>query len=523
MTLTTDTATTSHPATLTSTARKLLLCPDEVTKNLWPEAREISHQGVQYWAAPYDVRLVKALRGFGHDIPSPIYSQYDWPKTPFAVQRRTAAMLTVSQRAYVLNDIGTGKTRSALYAFDFLKKEGVVDKMLVVAPMSTMTPTWMREIFMCFPHLKSCVLHGTKDKRLQYLDNDYDIYIINHDGVKVIGDELAATKFDVVTIDELATFRNASTKRWKVLKKIVEPRDFVWGLTGSPTPTSPVDAWAQCRLLTPHTVPSSRRRFEQLTMIQVSEFTWVPRQGAKDLVHAAMQPAIRYTRAECIDLPPTTYSDRQVPLGPRQKAIYKKVKSELAVLLQEGAITAANAGVLYSKLIQIAAGIVYTSDGTPVVLDGQARIKELEDIINSTEKKVLVFAPYRHMVAHISEQLAKNHSVATIHGGVGKAARDKIFYDFQTADEPRVIVAHPRTMAHGLTLTEANTVVWFAPPPGAEFYEQANGRITRPGQTTNTHIIHLYGTKAEEKAYKNTKGNLTAQALLLELFEEGTN
>src|SRR5215475_2401986 len=137
-----------------------------------------------------------------------LQSNYDWPGgPPFDIQKHTVAHLTENAKAYVLSDMGTGKTRCALWAFDWLKREGVARKMLVVCPISGMQFTWAREIFQVTPHLTYQVLwHTKREKRLERLDMEADIYIINHDGLKLLQKELIARRdLDVFCIDELAT------------------------------------------------------------------------------------------------------------------------------------------------------------------------------------------------------------------------------------------------------------------------------------------------------------------------------
>jgi SNF2 family DNA or RNA helicase len=135
------------------------------------------------------------------------------------------------------------------------------------------------------------------------------------------------------------------------------------------------------------------------------------------------------------------------------------------------------------------------------------------------DHKVIVFVPFLHAISGVATFLAKHrHAPAVVHGSVSRTVRDKIFTDFQTKDEPRLIVAHPGCMAHGLTLTRANTIVWYAPSPSYEIYEQANARIVRPGQKEKTYIVHLVGTGVERETYKRQEGKGKMQGMLLDMF-----
>lgn len=225
--------------------------PDRVTTVI-PTAKQFEYKGAQLVAIPHRLEEVRVLQNMGFTVPSPINYHYEYPGqyAPFEAQRATAAFLTLNERAFVLNDLGTGKTMATLWAYDYLRSTGVVTKMLVVSPLSTLERAWADEIFRNFPHLTWAVLHGTRERRLKLLEQDVDVYLVNHDGVKVIESALQArSDIDIVVIDEIASFRNARTDRWKALNKIVSPRKWAWGLTGTPTPNEPTDAWAQCRLI----------------------------------------------------------------------------------------------------------------------------------------------------------------------------------------------------------------------------------------------------------------------------------
>lgn len=476
-----------------------------------------------FLAIDHSVDAVRLLRNVGEiTVPSPIQYYYDWcGGTPFESQRVTADLLTVAKRAYVLSEMGVGKTRAALWAYDYLRREGLVKSAVVVAPLSTLSAVWENEVFENFPHLTTAVLHGDKKRRLKLLAQPADIYVINHDGVKVLHQELFRDpRIDCVLVDELASYRNARSDRWKFLAPIVRRAQYAWGLTGSPTPNEPTDAYGQAKLLTPGSCGTSFKAFKDLTMRQIGTFKWIPREDSTDTVYRTLQPCVRFTRAQCFDLPETTYSAREVVLEPRAAAAYKQMFNDLAIQSAAGEIAAANEGVKLSKLLQIACGFVYDSKGNGHFLGGTERFKQIIEIVENASGKVIVFAPFRYFVELLGRVLSSKYPVATIHGDVPPSQRAKIFTSFQREDEPRVLVAHPATMAHGLTLTSAATIVWASPTTSLEIYEQANARITRAGQKRQTHIIHIQGTKAERYIYSRLQRKAKMQGALLDLFRE---
>lgn len=500
--------------------------PEKYT-SIIPTARHFRLKGADLIAVPHKIDETKVLRNLGIHAPSPIGYYYKWPgrHVPFDAQKQTAEFLTMNPRAFVLNSLGTGKTLATLFAFDYLKKQGKLNKVLVISPLSTLERTWADEIFSNFPELDFTVLYGDAKRRKKLLALDSDVYIINHDGVNIIKDELAERPdIDLIIVDEIAQCaRNAGTQRWKTLNTVINDKKnprWAWGLTGTPTPNSPTDAWAQCRLLNPDSVPPYFNRFRDVVMRQAGPFTWVPKAIATDTVKAVMQPSIRFTRDECIDLPECMYDTREVELTPEQAKAYKSMMAVLKSEVEAGEVIAVNAAVKLSKLVQIACGVVYGSDGEEISLDASPRLNVLNEVIESADSKVIVYVPFVSSVNMVTEFLRSNgHTVESIHGGTPAKDRNRIFYEFQKGSDLKVLVAQPATISHGLTLTAASTIVWYSAITSNDIYEQACARITRPGQKLNQYIIHLQATEAERKIYSRLQSKQKVQNALLDLVK----
>lgn len=472
---------------------------------------------------PHDVDTTRLLRNLGFVVPAPILSQYEWPDNPppFRTQKITAALLQMNPRAYVLSEMGTGKTRSALFACDHLLKAGEIKRVLIVAPLSTLSQVWDREIYQFFGHWSAGVVHGTRVKRQKILKEHHEFYIINHDGLGTVLAELLSMKFDAIIIDELSAFRNKSTERWKKINKVATGAKYVWGMTGSPTPNEPTDAWGLAKLLTPRSVPRYFKEFRRQTMTQITQFKWIAKPDANDTVFAALQPAVRYRREDCVELPPTSYKTIEIDPSQQVQHTYKKMMTALKTAFQEGRISAANEGVLFMKLLQISCGWVYTDEKGIVRLDNTDRVNEVAEIIEESLGKIIVFCNFTHAAEGLQDRLSKKKiDCALVHGDVNKTNRDRIFTAFQHEDSPRVIVAHPQCMSHGLTLTAANTIVWFTPTTSLETYEQANARITRPGQDKKSLIIHLQSTPIERRIYNRLQQKSSLQGALLDMFAD---
>lgn len=502
--------------------------PKRVTEVI-PTAKLVQHQGDILVAVPHKPDETRVLRNLGFEVPDPMPIYYNWPgpKSPFDKQRKTATFLSLNNRAFCLNSMGTGKTMAALWTYDYLRSVKVVRRVLVVAPLSTLECTWADSVFRAFPHLSFVVLYGAAARRKKLLAQKTDVYIINPEGLKIIELDLRNREdIDLVIVDEVAqAARNKRTDRWEVLDKVInkqKPRK-AWGLTGQPTPNEPSDAWAQCRLIVPTNpdVPKYYGAFRDKVMRQTSQYTWVEREDAAEIVRRAMQPSIRFSLDECVDLPPQMIEYRDVEMTDEQQAAYKDMMGRLKAEYAGGQITAVNAAVKAGKLVQIACGVAYDAAHEEVTLPCGPRVAELLDIVEGAEGKALVFAPLTGVVHHIARAMSARWEVATITGETPKAERDEIFRRFQDKHDPlRVIAANPRTMSHGTTLTEATVTVWYAPVTSNDTYGQANARVRRPGQTRTSVIVHIAASKIERKMYDrlNKKGN--TQAVLLDMFEE---
>lgn len=502
---------------------------------LFPHGTRFTWNKADLYAVPHGRDETIALRNMHYPVPAPIVEHYDFPsmdkKRPFGKQVLTAASMTMNPFSYVLNGMGTGKTKAAIWSFDYLQREGLANRMLVVAPLSTLDFTWAREIFNTLPHMRVVVLTGTAARRKKLLAEPADIYIINHDGIKVLAKELLQRlDIDVICYDEAAAYRNSRAERSKMARKLTKGRKYVWAMTGSPTPSAPTDAFGLAHLVTPATAPRSFVHFRNDTMVQVSQFKWVPRKDAHETVAQVLQPAVRFSLDEIVELPPLIEREIVVPIGKRQKAVYDAMRDHAAALLKDGTITAANGGVVFSKMLQASVGWVYGEGEKarqifPMYEEHETnpRIAALLDIIESAERKVIVFSPFKSATRGISEALKKaGVDFAEVTGDTPQGERTKIFSAFQAGEKYRVLNAHPECMSHGLTLTAADTIVWFGPVTKLETYEQANARITRVGQAHKQQVIKLVGTPVERMVYQRLANKHELQENILDLLAELT-
>lgn len=512
------------------TFQKLIVPLDGQTTTMFPEGVAIpptEDDPAPLLMVPHGLRETIALRHLGYQVPNPMLYYYDWgnnPK-PFAVQRRTMDLQTTAPRCYVLNEMGTGKTKATLWAWDYLHGNGFAGKMLVVATLSTLKFVWQAEAFSTLPHRKVAVLHGTKKQRLERLAEEADIYVINHDGLKTIQAELSVrTDIDVLCLDELAVYRNNSD-RSKAMRKFAERFKIVWGLTGRPMPNEPTDVWGQAKIVTPHTAPKFFRQAEEYLMNRVNKFTLIPKPEAIERAMAMLQPNVRFSLDNVVELPDVISRTIDIPMTPKQGKIYKKLATEFKVEMDKGTVTAVNAAVAMGKLLQVSGGWVYAPPIGAIPCfdpkDVMPRHDTLIDLINENERKVIVYVPYRHAIEGLSPILdAAGIEHCVVHGDIHN--RGELFNLFQHTTKYKVLLAHPQCVAHGLTLTAADTIIWYLPITSLDIYEQANARITRVGQRHVQKVFHLQSTGVEKKIYSLLQRKQKVQDTLLAMLSEAT-
>ena len=493
--------------------------------SLIPKSKVINSNGdVDQVLVNWGFEEVQLLRNLGiKEVPSPIQGRYAWPGmfTPFDHQRTTADFLTLNSRCFVFNEAGTGKTSAAAWAADYLMTQGKVKRVLIVCPVSIMETAWRSDLFKTVMHRTVAIAQGSRTQRKAVIAGNYEFVIINFDGVKVVTEELMNGGFDLIIVDEANAIKSVQTERWKCVSELVKPGVRLWMMTGTPASQSPLDAYGLAKLVNPDAVPRFFGAFRDRVMIKMSQYRWMPRQDAQAIVHQVLQPAIRFTKAECLDLPDMLYSTREVPLTPQQAKYYDAIKKQMAVIAAGAEVTAVNAASMLNKLLQISQGAVYTDDRDVVEFDVDNRVNELLDVIANTNEKVLVFIPYRHTLTMLEERMLKaGYTTATIHGGVAANKRAEIIKQFQTEDDPRILLMVPQATAHGITLTRANQVVWWGPVSSTEIYIQANARAHRAGQKNCVTVTHLQGSPVERRMYSMLQNKIDLHQTLVDLYKQ---
>ena len=465
------------------------------------------------------------LAQLGFDgVPSPILRDYKWTGkySPFDHQKETASFLSIRRRAFCFNEQGTGKTASVIWTADYLMKKGKVNRVLVLCPLSIMKSAWQRDLFTFAMHRSCSVAHGAAPQRKKIIAAGAEFVIINFDGLAIVKDEIIAGGFDLIVVDEANAYKNVQTNRWKIFSQIVNATDpRLWMMTGTPAAQSPIDAYGLAKLVNPEGCPKYFTEFRAAVMHKVTHFKWAPKPYASEYVHNMLQPAIRFEKKDCLDLPEVTHTSRDAPLTTQQSKYYKMLKEQMLIETGGEEVSAVNAATQINKLLQISGGAVYTDTGEVLEFDVSNRVNVVLEVIEEASNKVLVFVPFTHTIEILRARLEKEGiSCGVINGKVSLNKRSEIIERFQTGKDPHVLIIQPQAASHGLTLTEADTIIWYAPVTSVETYLQANARIDRPGQKNAMTIVHIKGSPVEERLYSMLKNNIANHEKLIDLYRE---
>ena len=464
------------------------------------------------------------LAKLGFDAPSPMLKDYQWTGklTPFDHQKTTASFLSIRRRAFCFNEQGTGKTASVIWAADYLMKMGLVKRVLVLCPLSIMKSAWQQDLFKFAMHRSCSVAHGSAKQREKIIAAGSEFVILNFDGLAIVKNQIMDGGFDLIVVDEANAYKNAQTNRWKIFRQVMNtlnPR--LWMLTGTPAAQSPLDAYGLAKLAESPACPKYFGQYRESVMMKVTAFKWIPKPHAQEVVHSILQPAIRFEKKDCLDLPEVTHIEREAPLTPQQQKYYAKLKSPMLFEADGEEVSAVNAASRINKLLQISGGAVYTDTGEVLEFDVSNRLNVVLEVIEEASNKVLVFVPFTHTIELLRAKLEKEGiSCDVINGKVPVNKRSEIVTRFQNEKDPHVLIIQPQAASHGLTITAADTIIWYAPVTSVETYLQANARINRPGQKNTMTIVHIQGSDVEGRLYRMLQNNIENHEKIIDLYRQ---
>lgn len=458
---------------------------------------------------PHTLEAERLLINAGvQDVPS-VVDEYEWPGmfSPYAHQIEMVKFRMHHRRIWDLSGMRTGKTAAAVWGAHLLMRYGAVKRVLVLSPLSVVRDAWGNAMFDILPQLRTQEATGPNDKARRGFKGAPQFVLANHDKVKYLFHEIVAFAPDLIVLDEAVVFKNYKSDRYRALKAVVARcKCRVWALSATPAAQRPTDPWAIGRIINPDTVPWKFTTFRDNTMVKVKveENIWVKKAGWEEHVLKALQPSIRFRTQDVIDMPIIAEVMRFTPMGTKQARHYNQMKKSNVITLEGENITARNAAAALVKLRQISSGLIYNRKAMTVEVDASSKYSELRSIIDETRGngKFIVFTPFTHVMQWLTARLKKDGVVVeALTSNSTLDQRTKAFTMFQKTDQLDGLIMHPDIAKYGLTLTAANTTIWWGPIYAVDTFIQANMRMIGPGSHGCT-VVMMHSTDDELKIYQ---------------------
>ena len=475
----------------------------------------------------------KSVREFDFDKKEEPVLSYEPPRglTPYRHQIETFKFMVSKKRAAVFNTMGTGKTITALMSLDYLFKNNLIKKALIVAPLLVINDAWMSDVEL-FPGLK--IERLTKEE----VCAEEGISIINWDMLKILYDYVIEKDpvtgkeskrvvktfdfdFDCVILDESAKVRNVKTKRFEILKRYMPPK-YAFILSGLPAPNTPLEYWPQFYLMDGGvTLGNNYRQFLNKYAYKTKYDHFITKQGSIDIKNRVVAKSIRYELEDCVDLPENIAVWREVELDSTHLSNYFSIEENTNVMIETGEINASNSAVKTIKLQQAASGYVYDDEGRSIALtNNNKKIKALIEIIREEfgMGQVVVYAYFRNQIDAVTKALQEEFKTRTVFGG--GADNRRAVEDFKSGSA-QVLIANPASVGTGMNFTNAKGIIWFAPIWDYEIFDQSRSRVHRIGLDHKSIevFMHAKGT-IEYSMYWGLRHKKDLSAIILRSIKE---
>lgn len=442
--------------------------------------------------------MISLVRFLPHD--------YQKVAIDFALQNQSSGLFL---------DMGLGKTVITLTVIEELKNNYLEElKVLVIAPKRVAEDTWTTE-YEKWDHLKNLKVVkviGNSKQRKAALEKEADIYIITRDNIAWLVDFLGKDwDFNTVIIDELSSFKNHQSKRFKALRKVRPFINRIIGLTGTPAPNGYEDLWSQIYLLDRgerlgKTISEYRRKYFN-TLYRHGYNEYELKEGAKEQIDGILKDlCISMKAKDYLKLKEPLYINRIAKLDEKEYKLYKDMERDAVLELEDENITALSAAAVSNKLLQLANGAIYTNEKEIIHIHDK-KLEVLEELIEEAKgEPVLVFYNFKHDKERILERFKDTRVLDT----------DQDIKDWNNK-KIKVLLAHPASAGHGLNLQEGGSIIiWFGLTWSLELYQQANARLNRQGQNETVRIYHIIAEKTiDERVLEVLKGKNTRQEELL--------
>jgi SNF2 family DNA or RNA helicase len=403
-------------------------------------------------------------------------------------QNKAIQFIIEKKRCALWLDMGLGKSVSTLTAISDLQDSFAVNKVLVIAPLRVANTVWQQEAAQWhhLRHLDIAICTGSERNRMGILQRDADVYVINRENVEwLVNHYKNKWPFDCVVIDESSSFKNATSKRFKALKKILPMTEYMVLLTGTPSPNGLLDLWPQTFLIDQgealgRTMTAFKQRYFETDYMG---YKHSPRAGSPERIYELLEPmTISMSAEDYLELPDRIDLIESVQLPPVAMKSYQLFEDTLLAQLPDGEmVEAMNAAVLANKLLQNANGALYTDDLGNWSEVHSAKLDALVDLVEQNSNENLLIA---YNYKSDLERIQKKFPYARV-------LDPQTIVDWN-AGRIKMLLAHPASAGHGINLQHGGSmIIWFAMNWSLELYQQFNARLYRQGQSKPVRVVHM--------------------------------
>ena len=434
-------------------------------------------------------------------------------------QKKTTEFIVANPKCMITSDPGTGKTRAVLDAHAILG-----GRTLVLAPLSILEAAWGEDIKKFQPNIKYGVAYA-KNREKIFKETSFDMVITNFEAVNFLRKNTRYCKqFNTIVIDEFTAFKNRTAKRSKNLKDIIHHFTNRIAMSGTPNSNTILDIWHPT-LLVDDGERLGARFFQFRSQVCTPKFNgfaneWIDKPDAEDAVAIRLRDiTIRYALSECIDLPDNVTRTINTNLSKQIQQKYNLLANDSVLYTKTGTVNAVHAGARVKKLLQLVTGAVYDEDKL-VQFIHQERYDIVMTLVEQRAHSLVAFN-WRHERDALVELAEKQGVTYEVIDGTVKAEKRKDIVARFQAGHIKMLLCHPQSAGHGLTLTKANTIIWCSPTYNAEHFQQFNQRIHRSGQTQKTETILIQAQNTwEPEVYKKLNTKLGRMENLLHILQE---
>ena len=434
-------------------------------------------------------------------------------------QKKTTDFIVANPQCMITSDPGTGKTRAVLDAHAILG-----GKTLVLAPLSILEAAWGEDIKKFQPDIKYGVAYA-KNREKVFKQSDLDMVITNFEAVNFLRKNTRYCKqFDTIVIDEFTAFKNRTAKRSKNLKDIIHHFTNRIAMSGTPNSNTILDIWHPAYLVDDGERLGARF-FQFRSQVCTPKFNgfaneWIDKPDAEDAVANRLRDiTIRYALSDCMDLPDNVTRTINTNLSKQVQQKYNLLANDSVLYTKTGTVNAVHAGARVKKLLQLVTGAIYDEDKL-VQFIHQERYDIVMTLVEQRAHSLVAFN-WRHERNALVELAEKQGITYEVIDGTVKAEKRKDIVTRFQAGQIQMLLCHPQSAGHGLTLTKANTVIWCSPTYNAEHFQQFNQRIHRSGQTQKTETILIQARNTwEPEVYKKLNTKLGRMENLLHILQE---